>query len=1468
MRLGYAQKLHFQMAKAVLCLVILISFFAATPAYAEGSIQTGLNQPIFDYNATSVLIATTQRPIYVILDNATDVINVSLCDASNVSFQVWNEAGTVEYYDSADFITTTSSTDTSGSSVGTSADICQLASNPTTTSLDPAPEFRWSPSDTGGPNASGTFQVRLFVDGNNIDFYDISVTANKATNPNPSALTGRVFSYSWAFDAGGYSVTTDANYFVLVPGGQVSSNYVWQLDFQDFGGFVYDVNANALGVTEDSSGDNIGFSVPFTGYSLAPLYPIYLGYPVNALPEPFLPPTISNYRFLDSDGIDQTISPGATTSVQDSGTFSFDSSIPGTAQLIIDTNQDGVFGNTVLGVDDVYLYSFVVAGSNSITWDGTGFDGNILPDGKYEAQLQVRIGEYHFVSGDAETSGGGISNTGASGAASDSDGLTIYRATSNSSLFGTPVFWDDLTGFDPDRVGNGGNNLPDGVTSVVGATTGAFRHTWGSFSSTSFGNEAYVDTYTYGLSSYATTPASIDSTGSDAPANIGLAKNASISGNEVTLDFYLENFSGINVSSLSLIDDLDSVLGAGNYTVDSIAPISVGTNSTINVNTGFTGSTGATNMLTGSNTLAAFETAQIRIVLTVTSTTDQGFGTGLYYNSATVSGAFTPSGGGASQTASDDSTNGTDPDSDNDGSPADNNDDTPIFLVNIDYGDAPDTAAGSSPNNYQTLLSDNGARHSVDSNLKLGNLIDGDVGDLQNANASADDTNTNDDEDSVTSIPQLPTTSSGYSLNVSVTNNTLNPAYLVGWIDLNKDGDFNDANEQSAVITVATSTVNGTKVLTWSGLTGHSVGTSFIRIRVTTDASFASSPSPVGAASDGEVEDYSMLIIDTSDSICPVGDVSHIYTSSDSPSIGPNGGTTTTSVISVPDIFSVTDINLLNINGMHSYMGDLDFFLDAPNGSSVQLYDQKCGANPNFNFILDDESANSYASIPCPPTSGTDYQPFASLSGLDNQNASGNWTLRIIDRFNGDGGTLNDWTLELCEAPSFIDYGDAPSTYGDASHTSTVGATYYLGSQAPDGESFSLNTTNGGTDGTGDDSDGSPDDEDGVTLSTSYSASSSDSVSISVVGSGGYLNAWFDWNADGDFDDSGEKVATNVQDNGFGDSSGVTGTITINLTVPSTTPSATSYARFRWSSVITNSTGLAADGEVEDYAVTLVGGADISVVKSVDTSAAAITAGDVLDADNSGNVTPGDTVTFTILVSNEEAVDVGTLVITDIVSAGYSYVASSISGGDSNDDSNPTGSGLTWTITALNAGDDVNLSFKALVLSSTTPSDYENTASITSSVTPDTNSSNDISTVTPDILRIIKYVCNESTQGDGTCDIGAVGASDPTDDFEFSVSGSPGDTLIYRIEYENFATEIVDFDFSDNVPVFTTLQSNSYSVTGEARVECHANGSVGSVDTDLGAVTTVAIDITSATVCNGSILPNERGAVMFKATVN
>ncbi|MCA9062507.1 MAG: FG-GAP repeat protein, partial [Planctomycetaceae bacterium] len=183
-------------------------------------------------------------------------------------------------------------------------------------------------------------------------------------------------------------------------------------------------------------------------------------------------------------------------------------------------------------------------------------------------------------------------------------------------------------------------------------------------------------------------------------------------------------------------------------------------------------------------------------------------------------------------------------------------------LLAADFGDAPDTSAGTGAGDYQTLSANGGPSHTIDSSsttLFLGQVVDGDDGTLQNTAATADDRNGSaDDEDGIIDPMSLTATiGSQPFITLQVTNTTVSNATLYGWIDYNGDGVFDNATER-AQATVATGTTDGRVSLTFPAIPLHSVNSTYARFRLSTDSAAANA---TGAASDGEVEDYAFQIL-------------------------------------------------------------------------------------------------------------------------------------------------------------------------------------------------------------------------------------------------------------------------------------------------------------------------------------------------------------------------------------------------------------------------------------------------------------------------------------------------------------------------------------------------------------------------------------------------------------------------------
>lgn len=184
--------------------------------------------------------------------------------------------------------------------------------------------------------------------------------------------------------------------------------------------------------------------------------------------------------------------------------------------------------------------------------------------------------------------------------------------------------------------------------------------------------------------------------------------------------------------------------------------------------------------------------------------------------------------------------------------------------------------------------------------------------------------------------------------------------------------------------------------------------------------------------------------------------------------------------------------------------------------------------------------------------------------------------------------TANACDIGAYEADARYDFGDAPDdpptfryptlpASNGALHLIVPGAPY-LGATPPDAES-TVNAANTGA--VGDDNNASPDDEDGISNTPTLIVGGTASIDVDVGGSG-MLNAWLDFNRDGDWADDGEQIAT--------DQPVDPGTVTLAPAVPLSSGVGESYLRLRLCSATGDCDtpdGIAADGEVEDHAVTI-----------------------------------------------------------------------------------------------------------------------------------------------------------------------------------------------------------------------------------------------------------------------------------------
>jgi large repetitive protein len=189
------------------------------------------------------------------------------------------------------------------------------------------------------------------------------------------------------------------------------------------------------------------------------------------------------------------------------------------------------------------------------------------------------------------------------------------------------------------------------------------------------------------------------------------------------------------------------------------------------------------------------------------------------------------------------------------------------------------------------------------------------------------------------------------------------------------------------------------------------------------------------------------------------------------------------------------------------------------------------------------------------------------------------------------GGEVEDYVTTLLPNPNsggntnagvgHIDWGDAPAAYP------VLAADYGASHRINDGLCLGASVdaeTNGQPhlNALGDDL--NVDDEDGVAFGALVRSTNIivlSTAQVNVTGQG-YLNAWIDFNGDGDWDDAGEQIATSEFMTFGGNPNAVT------FRVPASAVPGTTFARFRFGvDAAVPPTGGAGEGEVEDYKVNI-----------------------------------------------------------------------------------------------------------------------------------------------------------------------------------------------------------------------------------------------------------------------------------------
>ncbi|MGN6495656.1 MAG: GEVED domain-containing protein [Agriterribacter sp.] len=142
--------------------------------------------------------------------------------------------------------------------------------------------------------------------------------------------------------------------------------------------------------------------------------------------------------------------------------------------------------------------------------------------------------------------------------------------------------------------------------------------------------------------------------------------------------------------------------------------------------------------------------------------------------------------------------------------------------TNYDHGDAPGSYENGLP-----------ARNISSAQLQIGSTPDVEAA-AESVPANTDNNGTNGDgidEDGINPLLYKVKPNTAFSLPVTVTNTSGSTRALMGWIDFNNNGTFEDA-EAATVANVTTGTIDGTATLTWTAAQSRNVDTAYLYIRL------------------------------------------------------------------------------------------------------------------------------------------------------------------------------------------------------------------------------------------------------------------------------------------------------------------------------------------------------------------------------------------------------------------------------------------------------------------------------------------------------------------------------------------------------------------------------------------------------------------------------------------------------------
>ncbi len=417
-------------------------------------------------------------------------------------------------------------------------------------------------------------------------------------------------------------------------------------------------------------------------------------------------------------------------------------------------------------------------------------------------------------------------------------------------------------------------------------------------------------------------------------------------------------------------------------------------------------------------------------------------------------------------------------------------------------------------NDFGDFASFGSASNAANTTLRLGALVDAEVTATTNATATGDDTTGTDDEDGVT----LPAMTAGQTLTVPVvvTNTTGAAAFLNAWIDFNNNGVITDAGEQ--VITNVSVTTGSSGVTLNPSFSIPATATTAVNLGVRFRLSAVTAPGATGTlASLGEVEDYVVNIAapttdfgdfttfgsasSTRNATLRLGaltDTEFVATTNTTATGDDTTGSDDEDGVTMPSLMAgapaTIPVLVTNTSGVPAF---LNAWIDYNNNGVLTDAGEQIATNVSIATGSNNLTQNLSITVAATAVQGTSLGVrfrLTSTSAPGTTGASGN-------------GEVEDYVVTITTPP--LDYGDS-SVLGSAS--SNANSNLRLGALVDNEFAPTLNATASGDDITG------SDDEDGVTLPI-MTAGAPATIPVTVTNTSGaaaFLNAWIDFNNDGD----------------------------------------------------------------------------------------------------------------------------------------------------------------------------------------------------------------------------------------------------------------------------------------------------------------------------------------------------------------